>query len=112
MRGSEKQIAWAEDIQQKCIAGALKNRKCPQFFAAILLIENDARFWIDNRKNDVLSILKLIKTKHFGSIKALHEIFKQNEQKKLDYQALFKLYLLNAPAQNVETADKKINWPF
>ena len=66
MKGSEKQIKWAEDIKQEITSSwGLANitppgQKAIDFISGI----DDARFWIDNKSNNGLALLQSLAAGH------------------------------------------------
>lgn len=91
MRGTEKQVSWATDIQERFLAIARKNTKTPESFVKILMLEEDSRFWIDNRDADILTVLNAIKAKYRAQIVEIIESRKiresQNNQRQEEAMA-------------------------
>lgn len=115
MRGTEKQIVWAKDIQARHLAETLRYcskangvANSPGFFEIVIGLEEDARFWIDNRDSDVSKVLAGIRSRHAKTVRELMALCKQRFDTGLSVD---RDSLLNAYGQITQTREP-MEFPF
>lgn len=60
MKGTEKQIKWAEDIQNRLIAGMKKFGTTDQFDNWLRETKTDAAWWIENKDRYPVEFLRMM----------------------------------------------------
>lgn len=76
LTGSEKQVAWAQSIRQKKYEESTKLTPGPHGWAPLVetyALETLAKWWIDNRSDDIFLIITKIQASHPAGYRTIAE---------------------------------------